>query len=422
MTIRVLHILDHSLPYFSGYSFRSNDILTHQREFGIEPSALTSPKHELGTESDEDINGVRYYRCRFSDSKIPNSLTTIPFVREQLQMSLMQHSIESLLSQSHIDIVHAHSPSLNGIPALKAANRFGIPIVYELRAFWEDAAVDHGTFTQNSIKYKISSRVESWLLKRVSALTTLGESMRQELLHRGLEPDKVHVFPNGVDLNRFSPRNKDRTLLESLSLSGKTVFGFIGSFYRYEGLDLLIQTMANLVEQLPNAVLMLVGDGEQRSELQELVNRLDLKEQIIFTGRVPHDKVAEYYSIIDICVYPRKSIRLTELVTPLKPLEAMAMEKVVLGSDVGGIRELVRDGTTGLLFRADNARDLAEKCMRLANENKLRERLAKEARKYVHRERNWKKIVSGYRRLYESLVDKHRSSATVRTYQNTLSA
>ena len=167
MTIRVLHILDHSLPYFSGYSFRSNDILTHQRAFGIEPSALTSPKHELGTESDDDINGVRYYRCRFSDSKVPNSLTTVPFVREQLQMSLMQHSIESLLSQSHIDIVHAHSPSLNGIPALKAANRFGIPIVYELRAFWEDAAVDHGTFTQNSIKYKISSRVESWLLKRV---------------------------------------------------------------------------------------------------------------------------------------------------------------------------------------------------------------------------------------------------------------
>lgn len=418
MNIRVLHVLDHSLPYFSGYSFRTNAILTHQLEYGIQPIALTSPKHANGAASFDDINAIRYYRCRFSDTRMHALLTTVPFVRERLQMSLMERRIESLLSQKQIDIVHAHSPSLNGIPAVKAAKRFGIPAVYEVRAFWEDAAVDHGTFGEKSVKYKISTGVESWLLRRAAALTTLGESMRQEIVRRGLAPAKVHVIPNGVDLNHFSPRNKELALCESLSLLDKTILGFIGSFYRYEGLDLLIRAMAQVIQQQPKTVLILVGDGDQRPELEKLASHLGLSEHITFTGKVPHDKVADYYSIMDILVYPRKSMRLTELVTPLKPLEAMAMGKTVLGSDVGGIKELVREGETGFLFRANDLNDLANKCIHLVTEKALRQRVAIEARKYVERERNWQTIVSRYRSLYESLLDRQAYKERLQTEEN----
>lgn len=400
MAIKVLHILDHSLPYFSGYSFRTNSILTNQKKFDIKPIALTSPKHEQGTELHEEINGVRYFRCRFDNSVVHNSLGKLPFVREKLQISLMQRHIEQLLSTNDIDILHAHSPSLNGISAIRAAKMFCIPVVYEVRAFWEDAAVNHGSFFENSMKYKISSMVETWLMQNVALITTLGNAMKQEMIKRGISPDKIHVVPNGVDLNQFKQRQKDGNLVQSLGLSDKTVFGFIGSFYRYEGLDVLIHAMKKVLRAVPDSVLLLVGDGDQRPALEKLTIQFGLSEHIKFVGKVAHDKVINYYSVLDILVYPRNSIRLTELVTPLKPLEAMAMRKATIGSDVGGIKEMVKHGKTGLLFRADDVDDLAKKCITLATDIEFRDSIASAAHQYVEEERNWQTIISKYYDIY----------------------
>jgi len=400
VSLKVLHILDHSLPYLSGYSYRTNYVLTHQKQLGIDPVALTSPKHKRMNGRQEVFNGITYYRC-WNPTRL---LADFPFVRESEQIRHVRHEIGAIFREEKPDIIHAHSPSLNGVPAIWAARRFDIPVVYELRAFWEDAAVDHGTFPEGSFKYWLSRTVETWLLKHVSAVTTLGRAMQQEIVRRGVPMERVHVCPNGVDLERFNPRTRDNVLARALGLEGKTVFGFIGSFYHYEGLDLLLQAMVRVVEQVPDVRLLLVGDGWERQNLEELKKSLGLGEHVVFVGRVSHDDVPTYYALMDVLVYPRRRMRLTEMVTPLKPLEAMAMGRVVLGSDVGGIRELVRHGETGFLFPADDLHGLTAQCVRLAGYRAMRERIGARGREFVAGERDWRKIVVVYRGVYEQLL------------------
>ncbi len=141
--------------------------------------------------------------------------------------------------------------------------------------------------------------------------------------------------------------------------------GFIGSFYAYEGLDLLLAALPQVTARIPDARVLLVGGGPQENELKALAAKLGIEDRVVFAGRVPHGEVQRYYGIVDVFAYPRKSMRLTELVTPLKPLEAMAQGRLLVASDVGGHRELIRDGETGVLFRAGDAASLADAIVRL---------------------------------------------------------
>ncbi|GAA3250140.1 hypothetical protein GCM10020258_04810 [Sphingomonas yabuuchiae] len=164
------------------------------------------------------------------------------------------------------------------------------------------------------------------------------EGLRGDLIARGLPQDKIIVSPNGVDLGLFGqPLARDEALAEELGLADAEVIGFIGSFYDYEGLDDLIAAMPRLVAARPKARLLLVGGGPMEAALRAQADRSPVAAAIRFVGRVPHQQVERYYSMVDILAYPRKKMRLTDLVTPLKPLEAMAQGKLVAASDVGGI-------------------------------------------------------------------------------------
>src|SRR5690606_16260492 len=171
---------------------------------------------------------------------------------------------------------------------------------------------------------------------------TICEGLRSELAGRGVDDSRITVIPNGVDVERFgTARERDATLAASLGVEGCAVLGFVGSFYHYEGLHLLIEAMPQVLAQRPDVRVLLVGGGFQDEALRAQVRSLGLMDKVRFTGRVPHDEVDRYYDLIDVLVYPRLSMRLTELVTPLKPLEAMAQGRLVLGSDVGGHREMM---------------------------------------------------------------------------------
>jgi len=188
------------------------------------------------------------------------------------------------------------------------------------------------------------------------------------------------------------------------------VFGFIGSFYHYEGLRFLVSVFGELVRRIPGARLLLVGGGPEESVLADLAK--DLHGSVSLLGRVPHDQIGAYYSVIDVFICPRRSMRITELVTPLKPLEAMAMGKAVLASNVGGHKELIEDGKTGLLFAADDGRDLIERASRLAGEPGLRQRLGHAARRYVVEERSWSHLVPRYLPVYEAALADRRALST----------
>jgi len=208
-----------------------------------------------------------------------------------------------------------------------------------------------------------------------------------------------------VDIEAFHPSDTpDAELQQRLGLAGKTVLGFLGSFYAYEGLDLLLAALPQLLTANPDFRVLLVGGGPQEQNLKAQAARLGLKDTVLFVGRVPHSEVDRYYSLVDILVYPRHSMRLTDLVTPLKPLEAMAQHKLVVASDVGGHKELIRDRETGYLFRAGDAQSLVATVLELLSCHDAWPAIKDAGRAYVENERNWRVSVANYKQVYGPLV------------------
>jgi PEP-CTERM/exosortase A-associated glycosyltransferase len=396
LTMRILHVLDHSLPVHSGYTFRTRAILREQHRLGWETVHLTSPKHPEGVGLEEEAAGWVFHRTPPPTGRF----ATLPLVGELALMAALERRIVEVAEQSRPDLLHAHSPALNGRAAIRAGRRLGIPVVYEVRAFWEDAAVDHGTAREGGLRYRASRALETWVLRRAAAVTCICEGLRHEIVGRGVPERRVTVIPNGVDLESFRPVARDGSLRSALGLGEGPVLGFLGSFYGYEGLDLAVEALAILREQLPGAQLLLVGGGVQEKNLHAQAAAKGLNGAVVFTGRVPHQEIDRYYGVVDLLVYPRKSKRITELVTPLKPLEAMAMERLVVASDVGGHRELIRDGETGRLFRAGDAHDLAAVALDLLRDRPAWPRYHAAGRRFVAEERSWPAIVARYRKVY----------------------
>jgi PEP-CTERM/exosortase A-associated glycosyltransferase len=227
------------------------------------------------------------------------------------------------------------------------------------------------------------------------------------MIHRDLPADKITVIPNAVNLENFQPGGEaDSALLQELGLEGKTILGFIGSFYAYEGLDLLIEALPLLHKQRDDIRLLLVGGGPEDQRLKALVHDMGLGEQVIFTGRVPHNNVQRYYDLVDIFVYPRHSMRLTELVTPLKPLEAMAQGRLVLASDVGGHKELIEHGQNGDLFAADDPEALAQAALLMLDQQSRWPERRVEARRFVEAERNWPLSCRRYDVVYKIALER----------------
>jgi len=399
--MRILHILDHSIPLHSGYAFRTLAILKQQRALGWETYHLTSSKQGPVAAEEEQVDGWHFYR-----TLPPGGL--LEGVRGLAEIELMgetTHRIEQVVKHIRPHILHAHSPVLNAIPALRVGRRLGIPVVYEVRASWEDAAVDHGTARAWGLRYRLSRALETWALRRVDAITTICEGLRAEIIARGISAEKVTVIPNAVDIDEFSIGGRpDPELQSNLGLKGAWVLGFIGSFYAYEGLDLLLRALPKIIAEVPRVRVLLVGGGRQELELKRLAFELGIADQVVFTGRVPHGEVQRYYDLIDVLVYPRLSMRLTELVTPLKPLEAMAQGRLLVASDVGGHRELIRPGETGMLFKAGDPDALAAVVLDLLSNPERWAALKSTARSFVEKERNWRTSVARYRGVYGALA------------------
>lgn len=399
--MRILHVFDHSIPLHSGYTFRSRAILRHQHDLGWETVHLTSPRHTRDGPLVETVDGLTFHR-----TPAP-WLNNVPGLGELALMRAMTRRLNALVPDVKPDIIHAHSPVLNAIPALRAGRRFGLPVVYEVRAFWEDAAVSHGNGRANGPRYILTRWLETYALRRADAVTTICEGLRGDIIGRGIPADKVTVIPNAVDTAAFAGGNApDAALAADLGLAGRTVVGFIGSFYGYEGLHLLLAAMPKILAEAPETCLLLVGGGPEDARLRAQAATLNLGDSVIFTGRVPHTEVQRYYDLVDLFVYPRINIRLTDLVTPLKPLEAMAQNKIVVASDIGGHRELIEDGVTGTLFRPDDPDDLARTVLDVMGHRDGWPEQRKRARAYVERERNWAASVARYKPVYERLVNK----------------
>lgn len=397
MSLRILHVLDHSVPLHSGYSFRTLSILREQRQLGWETFHLTSPKHGPSASLQEDAEGMTFYR---TPSAMGTGLLN--------QMRLTANRLAEVIKMTKPDVIHAHSPVLNALPSLWVGRRHHLPVVYEMRASWEDAAVDHGSTTEGSVRYRLSRALESFALRHADQVTTICEGLRGDIVVRGIPSERITVIPNAVDASAFRfGVEADPELRHSLGLDGATVIGFAGSFYGYEGLDLLLEAVRRMIPRHPTMRVLLVGGGPQENNLKAQAAASGLSDRVIFTGRVPHADVQRYYELIDVLAYPRLPIRLTELVTPLKPLEAMAQGRMFVASDVGGHRELVRHGETGFLFRAGDATALEKAMDELLAQREMWPKIRMQARRFVESERTWGASVARYGDVYQRALSRY---------------
>jgi len=398
--MRILHVLDHSLPLQSGYTFRTRAILKAQLGRGWDVAGVTGPRFNEPDPDPEITDDLIFYRT-------PKPRPARSPLGDWREVRALAKRLDTVVEALRPDILHAHSPALNGLAALGVARRRKLPLLYEIRAFWEDAAVGNGIGREGSPRYRLVRALETHVARRSDAVAVICEGLKSDLILRGIPEDKIMVSPNGVDLALFGePPPPDHDLATQLGLVGKDVIGFIGSFYDYEGLDDLIAAMPTLVAARPEAHLLLVGGGPMDGALRAQAAQSAVTDRIHFIGRVPHQEVERYYSLVDILAYPRKKMRLTDLVTPLKPLEAMAQRRLVAASNVGGHRELIEDGVTGTLFPPDDPAALATALAALFGRRQGWDERRDVARAFVETDRNWSSNVSRYEPVYRKLIER----------------
>jgi glycogen synthase len=400
---RVLHVLDHSLPLHSGYAFRTRAIMKAQMASGMDVRGLTGHRHTAQGPAVETIDGLTFHRT-------PGIPAGPAGIREWREIAALAEAISKLVRTWRPDVLHAHSPNLCGMAALRAARREGLPLVYEIRAFWEDAAVGNGAGREGTLKYRLTRALENRVVAGADAVVTICQGLRNDLIGRGFPAEKIAIMPNGVDLDLFGqPPAPDAALARELDIGEGPVIGFIGSFYEYEGLDLLVDAMPKLLAMHPAARLLLVGGGPVEDALRVRAAASSAAQAIRFVGRVPHGEVQRYYSLCDILAYPRKASRLTELVTPLKPLEAMAQGTLVAASAVGGHRELIADGITGTLFAPDDPAEIARALGALISKRDEWPAMRLAAQTHVAERHDWARNATRYRAIYQAVLQEGRT-------------
>ena len=354
--MKILHIYDHTAPLHSGYVFRSQTLRHGLMGAGHICDIASGVRHysssHLKYTGDEVIDDEYYHRTK------PHQIQ-FPVLREIADIYALARKIYGLIHTEHYDILHIHSPLLGGYAALLArffSRLFGknknIKIVYEIRAFWEDAATDHGTLKPHSLKYRIIQNLETKLCHKVHHIYPICHGIKNDLIQRGVAEHKMTVIPNVINVGEFTPDKPfPEMLAQKYNLSSHhKILGFIGSFYHYEGVADLIPLLSCLLKYDTSYRLLLVGGGLAQDNINNAIGQYGLQDYVIMTGRVPHDDVADYYALCSAMIYPRHKMRLTDTTTPLKPLESMCLKKLVFLSDIDGHRELVHDGETGIFL------------------------------------------------------------------------
>lgn len=406
---RALMALHSSLPTSTaGYTYRSHSLLTalHRQDVDVRcctrlgyPRDTDSFPEPMGGFAGEDVvDGIRYRRIPAPDalrrSKAPM----------EAYLGAYADALRLIVRRERIHIVHTASNYVNAVAGLLAARDARRPFIHEVRGFWELSGASKNEEDAVARFNAIEASLEAGASRQADRVLTLNGPMKRELVERGVEEDRIVVVPNGIDPGAFSPLPPDRDLFGQLRFRHAPTIGYIGSFINYEGLDHLVAAMAMLKEREIPFNGLLVGDGEMLAPLRRMVEERGLSEMVRLPGRVPHGQVRRYYSLIDIAPFPRKPFRVCELVSPMKPFEAMAMAKAVVVSDVAALADMVDDGRTGMTFAKGNATDLADVLALLLRNDDLRNDLGQSARNWVLSNRTWGKSAAVIAQVYSDVA------------------
>ncbi len=409
--MKVLHILDISLPHRqSGYTLRSQYIVNAQKALGFDPVVLTrlgAPAAEQVVDGVEYIHDVPYLRNIAEEymTRIAQRLgkPEIPQIYHMGWVQQFRKRVARAIETEKSGVLHVASPGENAQLAIDVGHSYGLPVVYEVRGLWHDSGVAQGLLHPDSEAYRQQRAQHVHAMQRADAVVTLSEVLKAECIREGIDKNKIGVVPNGVATECEVPQSRSRELASHLGLEPTdVVLGYIGLVRSLEGLRLLLHACKRLRGRYSNLKVLIVGGGRDLPALQRETHERDLQDAVIFTGEILHDEIAAYYTVLDVFVLPRTRSRATELVAPMKPYEAMAMQKAVVVSDVAVLKEVVTDGKTGRVFKADDVESLTQTCAELIEHPALRARLGQKGREWVRSARTWARVVGRYRGIYET--------------------
>lgn len=403
---KVFYLLHNSLPYHSaGYATRTHGLLSELNNSEWTVDGVTRLGYPYDMPGMSDIQGVSNvnrvghvnYRRILAGREIEKKNPLFDYIQRYSKQ------LQQLAKTEKPAIIHAASNHWNGLAAVTAANRLGIPSIYEVRGLWEVTRGSRDPEWATGNMYKFMAKMEADAARGATRVFAITRALKDELVNRGVDPDKIQIIPNGVDADRFQPQARDYELAARLNIEGKTVIGYVGSILDYEGIDLLLDAAGNLKSERSDFHVLIVGDGAELERFRNRVAADGLGDVITFTGRVPHEDVESYYSLIDITPFPRLPLPVCEMVSPLKPFEAMAMSKAVVASNVDALEEIVTPGLNGLLHIKGDKESLTSQLRLLLEDQTLRTRLGEQARDWVLKERDWRKLASIISNTYEDL-------------------
>ena len=400
----VVFLLYNSLPYASaGYATRSQSMAKSllAKQWQVSCATRYGFPVDVNLHDGERVNkidqidGVEYFGA------LPEKNSFVRIGSEEFFTLNIQATTE-LIARKKPAIIHASSNHINGVAACIAGEKLGIPVIYEVRGLWDITRGSAEVEYMDSDKYKQSMRMELDVCSRANHVCVITQALKDFLINKGINAQKITVLPNGVDLERFTIRDPDQELMQALKLEGKVVIGYVGSMQQYEGLDLLLEAISSVREKTNvDFHFLAVGDGSEIDLLKKMTIELNISDLVTFTGRVPHHEVADYYSLIHICPFPRKNQLVCQLVSPLKPFEAMAMGKAVISSDVAALRESIEPGVNGILHKADDFNSLSDELLRLIDDPNLVRKIGEGGSMWVKQQRSWESLTEKLISVYE---------------------
>ena len=446
----ILHVLANGPPDVNGYAIRTQMILKHQKPL-INVIGLTSPWYPQRDSMVEDfqLDGIQYFRTvhpvhqkgkmalshkmiRYQTKKDLNKTSQLvkenkkpasnifvkairapgyfarigwKVVEEKILIKYFTKRIIEVAKQNNAEIIHAHTPYRVGLPALKAARKLGIPFVYEMRGMWEETAVANGRWIRNGPAYRRFQNYETKVLRKADSVICISETLKKEAISRGVNPNKITVVTNAVEKDMSERKSESSSLKsakDSLNLSASTkVVGYIGSLREMEGVDLTAKAVAKLADKGHDIRLFVLTGENGQDELRGLCKKLGITDYSTITGPVPHEEVPVFYDLIDAFIVSRPKTRVTELVTPLKPFEAMAMGKAVIASKLPALAEIIQHEKTGLLYTPDNLQSLVDSIEQCIEDDGLVQKLGDSARNWIKENRTWDIVVKNSLKAYE---------------------
>ncbi len=407
----ILHLLKESRPQRqTGFTMRSHDNLLAQRAGGWDPVVVTALGFPRSSGAEvvpvEDIDGIRHHRLDLG-AGYPSRGPGDAYLEDYAWRAA------AVAREERPAIIHASSGRRGyetALVGLALGEHLDLPVVYEVRSLFDGPApagsagvASDATSPRERYRRRDATEVRSMLA--ADAVVTLAETMKSDMVARGVPAERIYIVPNGVDPEAFQPRAPDPELRARHNLGQRFVIGYISNLDNpREGQETLIEATALLVNAGRDVACLIVGEGRRRAEVEAVAAASGAADRIVFTGAVPHDEVPAMYALLDAFVVPRRDERAARLVTPLKPFEAMAMARPLIVADLPALTEVAPDGERSLAYQAEDAMALAAAVVRLMDHPELGVRLGEAGREWVTRERTWASNGPRWTEVYEAVL------------------